>query len=118
MKKLLSFMFLLDGSLDPLGYNETWWAQTLQPIAEMLGKILIPFLILIASAGSIYAIVLGVTYSKAESGEKRDEARKRMVNAIIGFVVLLVLLILLVLFCHYVEEIGRWVTTIINESRN
>ncbi len=119
--KLISFLgsdSALDNKLDPLGYNETWWCNTLAPIAETLGKILVPLLILVASAGSIYAVVLGVTYAKCENGEKRDEARKRMVNAIIGFVVLLILLILLVLFCKYVNDIGRWVTNLINQSRD
>ncbi len=115
ISKILSF--LGSEKLDPIGYNESWWKQTLEPITELLGKILVPLLILVASAGSIYAIVLGVTYAKSESGEKRDEARKRMVNAIIGFVVLLILLILLVLFCKYSSAIGRWVTDIINNSR-
>ena len=37
--------------------------------------------------GIIYSIILGVNYSKAEDSEKREEAKKRLVGAIIGVVV-------------------------------
>ena len=106
------------GSTDePIGYDATWWHNTLEPIADLLGEILVPLLIALSTAGSVYAIVLGVAYSKAESGEKRDEAKKRLVNVLIGFVVLLVLLILLILFCKNVVSIGKWVTDIVNNTR-
>ena len=122
MSKMLSF--LAEGTTEgvtnidigKVGYNETWWARTLAPIAELVGEILVPLLIVIGAAGGLYAIVLGVQYSKAESSEKRDEAKKRLINMIIGVLVLIVLLVLLVLFCKNVHDIGRWVTDMVNKT--
>ena len=37
--------------------------------------------------GMIYAIILGVNYAKAEDTEKREEAKKRLVGAIVGIVI-------------------------------
>lgn len=118
MSKMLSF--LGDGvtniEIEKIGYNETWWCRTLAPIAELVGEILVPLLIVIGAAGSLYAIVLGVQYSKAESSEKREEAKKRLINALIGIIVLIILFVVLILFCKYVNEIGRWVTDMVNKE--
>ncbi len=35
--------------------------------------------------GVAYSVVLGVNYAKAEDSEKREEAKKRLTGAIIGF---------------------------------
>ena len=37
--------------------------------------------------GIIYSIILGVNYAKAEDSEKREEAKKRLVGAVIGVLV-------------------------------
>ena len=68
--------------------------RVMKPVVDILDGMLVPILILVGTAGSIYAIVLGVNFSKAESADKREEAKKRMINAIIGLVVTIVLLIL------------------------
>ena len=70
---------------------------------------LVPILILVGTAGSIYAIILGVNFSKAESADKREEAKKRFINAIIGVVVTIILLILVKLFTANAGEIVKWI---------
>ena len=80
-----------------------------KPVIDILDSMLLPILILLGTAGSIYAIVLGVNYSKAESADKREEAKKRMINAIIGIVVTLLLLILLKLFTANADTIAEWI---------
>ncbi len=81
------------------------WAF-LNPILEVLGAALIPILILVGTAGMIYAIVLGVKLARAETTEQRDEAKKRLINAVIALVVMIALILLLQLF---VSNIGDWV---------
>lgn len=54
----------------------------------------------------IYAIVLGVKLARAESADARDEAKKRLINAIIALVVMIALILLLQLF---VDNIGSWI---------
>ena len=119
LSKILSFLgdAITEVETDEIGYNETWWHNSLEPVAELLGEILVPLIIILGAAGTIYGVVLGIQYSKSESSDKRDEAKKRIVNMLIGFIALFVLLILLILFCKNVVSIGRWVTDIINSSR-
>lgn len=109
--------FLGEGSTDPT--NETSQAQRIvKPIDELLDVIIVPLLILIGSAGLIYSIVLGVNYSKAENADKREEAKKRLVNTIIGFVVLLVLLVLLRVFTNNAEEISDWIHGVVDNAND
>lgn len=85
------------------------YTKVFKPVVDILDSMLLPILILLGTAGSIYAIVLGVNYSKAESADKREEAKKRMINAIIGIVVTLLLLILLKLFTANAQTIVDWI---------
>lgn len=82
-----------------------------RPVVGILDSMLYPIMILLGTAGSIYAIVLGVNYSKAESADKREEAKKHMINAIIGIVVTLLLLILLKLFTANAQAIADWINS-------
>lgn len=87
----------------------TVYDKVFAPIIKILDAMLWPVLILVGTAGSIYAIVLGVNFSKAESADKREEAKKRMINAIIGLVVTIILLILLKLFTANAQTIAGWI---------
>ncbi len=87
----------------------TIYDKVFAPIIKILDAMLWPVLILVGTAGSIYAIVLGVNFSKAESADKREEAKKRMINAIIGLVVTIILLILLKLFTSNAQTIANWI---------
>lgn len=87
----------------------TVYNKVFEPIIKILDAMLWPILILVGTAGSIYAIVLGVNFSKAESADKREEAKKRMINAIIGLVITIILLILLKLFTANAQTIADWI---------
>lgn len=95
------------------GIDDTmdFYTRVFKPVTDILDSMLLPILILIGTAGSIYAIILGVNFSKAESADKREEAKKRMINAIIGLVVTLLLLILLKLFTANATAIYDWIMT-------
>ncbi len=88
-----------------------FYERVFEPVVDILDAMLVPILILVGTAGSIYAIVLGVNFSKAESADKREEAKKRMINAIIGLVVTLLLLILLKLFTANAQAIADWINS-------
>ena len=90
---------------------QSFYDRVFKPVVDILDAMLVPILILVGTAGSIYAIVLGVNFSKAESADKREEAKKRMINAIIGLVVTLLLLILLKLFTANAQAIADWINS-------
>lgn len=89
--------------------------RILQTFQDLLKEMLVPFIIVIGAASAIYAIWLGVSYSKAE-GDARGEAKKRIINFIIGFVCIVVLLVLLGLYTVYGEGIIEWVNKAISKS--
>ncbi|MDD4210788.1 MAG: hypothetical protein PHC46_00120 [Clostridia bacterium] len=79
----------------------------LNPIMSALDGILTPLLIFVATAGTIYAVVLGVNMAKAETADKREEAKKRIINAVIALVITIVLILLLGLFK---ANLGAWIS--------
>ncbi len=83
------------------GTNYAW----LDPILKVLDEIIWPILIVIASVGTIYAIYLGVLLAKAENADKREEAKKRVINVVIAIVVTVVLVLLMKLFVTYAPNI-------------
>ena len=104
--------FLGESSYDYLDKSKMppWVADILAPILKVLDSLLLPVIIVLGTAGMIYGIVLGVQFAKAETADKREEAKKRMINAIIGIVIMLILLILAKVFTSNAPDIFQWVT--------
>ena len=67
------------------------WVETL---VKAVTNIINPILILVATAGIIYAIVVGVKFARAEDKGQRDEAKQKLITVIIGIVVTAVLIAL------------------------
>ena len=65
------------------------WLDTL---ITAMQRVINPILILCAVAGTIYAIVVGVKFVKADSKDEREEAKQKLISVIIGIVVTLVLI--------------------------
>ena len=80
----------------------------LAPILEVLNAILWPAIGLVGSIGTIYCIVLGVKLAKADEDGSREKAKKDLIGAIIGFVVIFVLIIGLKIAMPILQD---WVTT-------
>lgn len=101
------------------GYEgKPWYENIVKPIADALSVILGPMLILLGSAGAIYAIVLGVNLSRAESSDKREEAKKRLINFVIGIAAAIILLVLLKLVVENINDILAWVTPDMDKPAN
>ena len=79
-----------------------FYKSVFEPVVQILDAMLVPILILIGTAGSIYAIILGVNFSKAESSDKREEAKKRIINVLGGMVIIVGLILLLQLFMNQI----------------
>ena len=57
----------------------------------------------------IYVINLGVNYARAETSDKKDEAKKRIINAVVGLAITIVLLFLLYIVIEHMEDIVGWI---------
>ena len=66
--------------------------STVQPIVDLIYSFLGPVLAVVGAAGTIYCVVLGVKYAKAEEPQDREKAKGALKNAIIGFVLIFVLI--------------------------
>lgn len=76
----------------------------LQPIVDVLNVILIPFIALIATAGTIYAIVLGVNMAKSDTAEKREVAKKRITGVVVTMIIVIVLIVALKFILQYLPS--------------
>lgn len=65
------------------------------PIVELIESLLGPALAIVGAVGSLYCVVLGVKYAKAEEPQDREKAKGHLKNAIIGFVLIFVLMLAL-----------------------
>ena len=80
--------------------------SVVDPIVNLL-KTITPFaLALVVAVGTLYCIVLGVKFAKAEEPQDREKAKSHLQNAIIGFVLIFVLILALNLLP---EILGNWV---------
>lgn len=74
----------------------TWkWVAT---VANTIFDILWPLLIIVGAAGAIWAVVLGVNMARADSTEKREEAKKRLLSLVIGLAITIGLILFFILF--------------------
>jgi heme O synthase-like polyprenyltransferase len=69
--------------------------KIVNPILEIC-NVLVPVLIgVVGALGSIWCIYLGVKFSRAEEQQEHDKAKKALLYAVIGFVIIFVLLVML-----------------------
>lgn len=80
----------------------------LAPILEVLNAILWPAIGLVAAVGMVYCIVLGVKFAKADEAGSREKAKKDLIGAIAGFVIIFVLILMLKLAMPILQD---WVQT-------
>ena len=72
----------LKGTTDALGDISTKLITTVQNVMRIVMPIV---LAAVLALGVFFCIKLGIAYAKAEKTEDREEAKKRLVGAIIGF---------------------------------
>lgn len=73
------------------GSNVPGWILTL---ISAVYKVIGPILLVVATAGIIYAIVVGVKFVRAEDKNEREEAKQKLISVIVGIVVTAVLIAL------------------------
>ena len=67
----------------------------IQPVLDLC-KTLVPIMLAVVGAvGALWCILLGVKYARADDPQEHEKAKKGLVNAIVGFVLIFVLLIML-----------------------
>ncbi len=90
--------------------KETKIGRILDVFSQLLDEFLLPFIIAIGVLGAVYGLWLGISYAKTE-GDARGDAKKRIINFLIGLVSVIVLIILLKIYTTQSDNIIEWVDT-------
>ena len=93
--------------------NNWGWVSTL---TDAVKNVLVPILTLVAFAGIVYAIVVGVRFAKADDKSQRDEAKQKLITVIVGIVVTAVLIALFFFLAKGLET-GGWLWNIITNNQ-
>ena len=67
----------------------------IQPVVTLCNQLVPILLAVVGAVGALWCILLGVKYAKADDPQEHEKAKKGLVNAIVGFVLIFVLLIML-----------------------
>ena len=78
------------------------------PIVDLINSFLTPLLAVVGALGTLYCVILGVKYAKAEEPQDREKAKSHLKNAIIGFVLIFVLMLVIKLL---MPVMTNWVQT-------
>lgn len=65
--------------------------EFLNPIIDFLNAWYIPIMTVLATAGVLYAIILGINLAKSDSADKRQLAKKRIIHASATIIIVIVL---------------------------
>ena len=65
------------------------------PVVALINSLMAPALALVGAIGSLYCVLLGVKFAKAEEPQEREKAKAHLKSAIIGFVLIFVLILVL-----------------------
>ena len=66
-----------------------------QPVLDICNTLVPVMLLVVGAVGALWCILLGVKYAKAEDPQEHEKAKKGLINAIVGFVLIFILLIML-----------------------
>jgi heme O synthase-like polyprenyltransferase len=89
------------------------FANVTAPVEQLIRQITAPLLGIVGALGSVFCIILGVKFAKAEEPQEREKAKAHLKNAIIGFVLIFVLLLVL---NRAITPLTQWVTQNANNT--
>ena len=75
--------------------NVSTLKSIIQPVLDICDSLVPIMLMVVGAVGALWCILLGVKYAKADDPQEHEKAKKGLVNAIVGFVLIFVLLIML-----------------------
>ena len=84
------------------------------PIVALINSLMGPALALVGAVGSLYCVLLGVKFAKAEEPQEREKAKTHLKSAIIGFVLIFVLILALNLAK---DPLTKWVVDNVGKDK-
>ena len=100
---LLSAGTAFASSKKPEADNLFW--EVADPIVELIDDMFAPAMTIVVALGTLYCIILGVKFAKADEPQEHEKAKNHLKNAIIGFVLIFVLVAALKLS---IDPLTQW----------
>ena len=69
--------------------------EVAKPIVDLIDSLFAPAMAIVVAIGTLYCVILGVKFAKAEEPQEHEKAKNHLKNAIIGFVLIFVLVVAL-----------------------
>ena len=91
------------------------FAEIAAPIVSLLNSLMEPLLMIVGALGSLYCVILGIKFAKAEEPQDREKAKGALKNAVVGFVLIFVLILGLNLM---MPQMVNWVNANDNSETN
>ena len=95
-----------------LAISEVQAAAIVSPVMDMIRVFLPVILTLVATIGFIWCIVLGVKFAKSSDPQEHQQAKKALINAILGFVLIFILMLVLNIafpfFLEMVKDVAKF----------
>ena len=66
------------------------FSPVIAPILEVINALLWPCIAIVGAVGTIYCIFLGLKIAKSDEQNSREKAKKDLIGAIIGFLIIFV----------------------------
>ena len=82
-------------SLTSLISSSVNFTPIVAPIIEILKALLWPSISVIGAIGTVYCVFLGFKIAKSDEQNSREKAKKDLISAIIGFILIFVLIVML-----------------------
>ena len=76
----------------------------IKPVLDVLNAILWPAIAIVGSVGAIYCIFLGIKIAKSDEQNSREKAKKDLIGAVIGFLIVFILIVGLKLLMPIMQD--------------
>jgi cytochrome bd-type quinol oxidase subunit 2 len=87
--------FANGGTTTASGNGSADFNGVVQPIVDLLNKLMNPLLLLVGAGGVLFCIMLGVKYATAEEPQEREKRKQAVKTAIIGYLLIFILVVIL-----------------------
>ena len=75
--------------------NSVNLSPIIAPLLEIINAIIWPSISVIGAIGSVYCIFLGLKIARSDEQNSREKAKRDLMGAIIGFIIIFVLIVML-----------------------
>lgn len=93
---------------DASNQGQQEWLSMVKTLVKIVDQFLPIAMIMLGAVGAIWVIILGVQFGKAETEDVKNEAKKKLINTVIGVCIGLLIMIVMTVWLKNSEDIAAW----------